>query len=377
MFKRFISKLHIPEHSGGWRRTDVLRLTFIPCQENDYRPKFLESNVLLYYIVVLLILKLIVVLFLVGLPRTIFFTDISRTVLIELTNKERQSLGLNSLEENVLLNKAARLKAQDIITYDYFSHQSPTGITPWYWFKKAGYSYQAAGENLGIGFLDSEEIYQAWDNSPSHRANLLNPKYQDIGIAVLKGDFEGNETTLVVQLFGSQQTKEIKEIIPELSEKEIEKQKEEVKEKPEETKPEETKLVETPLEKQVLGETYIEPFTAEERDGFKFKFLKFMALDYNNLVQKITFYSLFLITASLIINIFVRFDIQGEENKFSSSAERSEAGDERSSATPFAVAWEPKDLILKTILFSSILILFILINKEFIIQLIPHNLGIY
>ena len=318
-----------------------LQIIFIPCQENDYRPKFLESNVLLYYIVVLLVLKLIVVLFLVYLPKTIFFSDISRTVLIELTNKERQSLGVNSLEENALLNKAAQLKAQDIITYDYFSHQSPTGITPWYWFKKAGYNYQIAGENLGIGFLDSEEIYQAWNDSPSHRANLLNPKYQDIGIAVLKGDFNGNETTLVVQLFGSPTTIEpVKTVEPVKEEEEEEKTTElvqEIKEKTEVDK----------LEGEILGETYIESFTAEEKDGFKFKFMKFMALGYNNLVQKITFYSLLLITLSLLMNIFVRFDIQH------------------------------KDLILKTVFFGAILILFIFVNKEFIIQLIPHNLGIY
>jgi len=318
-----------------------LQIIFIPCQENDYRPKFLESNVLLYYIVVLLVLKLIVVLFLVYLPKTIFFSDISRTVLIELTNKERQSLGVNSLEENALLNKAAQLKAQDIITYDYFSHQSPTGITPWYWFKKAGYNYQIAGENLGIGFLDSEEIYQAWNDSPSHRANLLNPKYQDIGIAVLKGDFNGNETTLVVQLFGSPTTIEpVKTVEPVKAEEEEEKTTElvqEIKEKTEVDK----------LEGEILGETYIESFTAEERDGFKFKFLKFMVLDYNDLVQKITFYSLLLITLSLILNIFVRFNVQH------------------------------KDLILKAIFFGSILIIFIFINKDFIIQIIPHNLDIY
>jgi len=322
-----------------------LQIIFIPCQENDYRPKFLESNVLLYYIVVLLVLKLIVVLFLVYLPKTIFFSDISRTVLIELTNKERQSLGVNSLEENALLNKAAQLKAQDIITYDYFSHQSPTGITPWYWFKKAGYNYQIAGENLGIGFLDSEEIYQAWNDSPSHRANLLNPKYQDIGIAVLKGDFKGSETTLVVQLFGSPM-----KIEPAKTEEEPEEEPEEEKKEEEmagpvqeiEEKPEEEKLGE-----EILGETYIESFTAEERDGFKFKFLKFMALDYNNLVQKIIFYSLLFITLSLLMNIFVRFDVQH------------------------------KDLILKSIFFSAILILFIFLNKEFVIQIIPHSLRIF
>ena len=333
MFKRLISKLQI---------------IFIPCSENNYRPRFLESNVLLYYIVILLALKLIVVLFLVCLPQTMFFTDISRSVLIELTNEERQSLGISSLREDSLLNKAAYLKAQDMIIYSYFSHESPAGTTPWYWFKKAGYNYQIAGENLGIGFLDSEEIYQAWDDSPSHKANLVNPKYEDIGIAVLKGDFNGNETTVVVQLFGSPKIIEsvkTREEPEEKVEEEVEEEKEEgITELVQKTKEE---IEKDKLEGEILGETYLESFTAEEKDGFKFKFLKFMVLDYSDLVQKITFYSLFLIIISLIINILVRLDIQH------------------------------KDLILKTALFGAILILFILANKEFIIQLIPHNLGIY
>ncbi len=338
MFKRLISKLQI---------------IFIPCQENNYRPKFLESNVLLRYIIVLLALKLIVVLFLVYFPQTIFFTDISHSVLIELTNKERQSLGISSLKEDSLLNEAAYLKAQDMIIYSYFSHESPAGTTPWYWFQKVGYNYQMAGENLGIGFLDSEEIYQAWDDSSSHKANLVNPKYEDIGIAVLKGDFKGNETIVVVQLFGSpreiESVKTEQEPEEEIKDEQVEEEKEEEKEEETTELVQKTKeeIEKDKLEGEILGETYLEPFTAEEENGFKFKFLKFMVLDYNNLVQKITFYSLFLITISLIINIFVRFDIQH------------------------------KDLILKTALFTAILILFILANKEFIIQLIPHNLGIY
>jgi len=333
MFKRFISKLQI---------------IFIPCPKNNYRPRFLESNVLLYYIVILLALKLVVVLFLACFPQTIFFTDISRSVLIELTNEERQLLGISSLREDSLLNEAAYLKAQDMIIYSYFSHESPAGTTPWYWFKKAGYNYQIAGENLGIGFLDSEEIYQAWDDSPSHKANLINPKYEDIGIAVLKGDFKGNETIVVVQLFGSpgviESVKTEEEPEEKIEEEEGEEEEEEITKLVQKTKEE---IEKDKLEGEILGETYLESFRAEEENGFRFKFLKFMVLDYSDLVQKITFYSLFLITISLIINIFVRFDIQH------------------------------KDLILKTALFGAILILFILVNKEFIIQLIPHNLGIY
>jgi len=87
----------------------------------------------------------------------------------------------------------------------YFSHYSPTGISPWDWIDKSGYDYYYAGENLAMNFLDTEEVIKGWLNSPSHRENLLNKDYKDMGIAVVSGDFnnEGINRILVVQMFGS------------------------------------------------------------------------------------------------------------------------------------------------------------------------------
>ncbi len=318
MFERIISKLEI---------------IFIPCRDNNYRPKWLEGRFLIYCLVILVLLKLITVSFLVYLPKTIFFAEISHSLLIELTNKQREELGINLLEENQQLNAAAFLKAQDMLAQDYFSHQSPTGVTPWYWFQKADYDYQTAGENLGIGFLDSEEIYQAWDNSPSHRANLLNSAYQDIGIAVVKGDFEENETVIVVQLFGSP-IETIAEPIVELIVESIVESKEDTVAAVQEIEPEQEQGL-GDIQEEIKGET-----------SAVFSFLKFMTEGYNNLVQKIIFYSLIFVAFALILNVFVRFDIQH------------------------------KDLIIKAVFFGVALGLFILINKEIIIRVIPHSLGI-
>ena len=327
---------------------------FIPCKENDYRPKFLESNFLIYYLLFLLILKIFVFTTLIHLPNTIFFADISESSLIRLTNQERELIGVSSLEENELLNQAAYLKAQDMMNQGYFSHQSPAGITPWYWFEQAGYNYSKAGENLGIGFLDSKEIYSAWDNSPSHKANLLNAKYEDIGIAVLNGNFNGCQTTVVVQLFGCLGEKIVDEETEEnTGQEDIEQIVQIVQE---ENKDEEqdqgqielnTKIGIAGLKKEVLGEAYIEQFTEKKEKDFKFKFFEFMALNYDNLVQNIIFYSLLFILFCLFINIFFKFNIQH------------------------------KNLIFKIVIFLCVLILFIFLNKSFIIQLIPHNLGIY
>jgi len=162
--------------------------------------KFLASKILLYIAVFVLVAKIVGLAFLLPLPANLFFADITKVDLTTLLNSERQQLGLNVLQENQKLNQAAALKAQDMVAKDYFAHQSPQGITPWYWFSKVGYSYAYAGENLAVGFIDSPEVFNAWLNSPEHKANMVNPHYTDVGTAVLSG-FEGN-SVVVVQLFG-------------------------------------------------------------------------------------------------------------------------------------------------------------------------------
>ena len=112
---------------------------FIPCKENKHRPKFLTSDFAIYCVLFLLILKLAIFPFLACFPKTTFFADISKIILVDLTNKERESLGFSSLDSDTRLEEAARRKAQDMIDHDYFSHQSPDGTEPWYWVKQAGY----------------------------------------------------------------------------------------------------------------------------------------------------------------------------------------------------------------------------------------------
>ena len=69
--------------------------------------------------------------------------------------------------------------------------------------KRFGYEYVVVGENLALGnFGGDQDVVEAWMNSPGHRANILNPKYQEIGIAVGQGKFEGHNTWIAVQSFG-------------------------------------------------------------------------------------------------------------------------------------------------------------------------------
>jgi len=134
----------------------------------------------------------------------VYASALSNKTLIELTNSERQKYGLNTLQENQELDKAAYAKAGDMFLNQYFAHTSPAGVNSWYWFDKENYYYHYAGENLAINFTDSEDLLTSWMNSPTHRANIIGPNYQDIGMAVVDGNFEGQNTKIVVQMFGAE-----------------------------------------------------------------------------------------------------------------------------------------------------------------------------
>lgn len=122
---------------------------------------------------------------------------------VKYTNIQRVSQGLVTLQTNELLSVAAAAKVQDMFQQQYFAHVSPIGQSAGDLATLAGYEYITIGENLALGnFEDDEKLVEAWMNSPGHRANILNTKYQEIGVAVGKGEFEGSSRWLAVQIFG-------------------------------------------------------------------------------------------------------------------------------------------------------------------------------
>lgn len=119
------------------------------------------------------------------------------------TNQQRNTNNLPSLTVNSKLSQAAALKVKDMFDKQYFEHISPDNKGPSDLAKKVGYDYIIIGENLALGnFKDDQTLVEAWMNSPGHRANILNNKFLEIGVAVGKGTFEGNQTWLAVQEFG-------------------------------------------------------------------------------------------------------------------------------------------------------------------------------
>jgi hypothetical protein len=130
-------------------------------------------------------------------------SDISVEKMIDLINESRQEADLQPLAANGRLAAAAEAKADDMFKFQYFDHNSPTGVTPWDWIKLASYDYAYAGENLAIGFVTARGAHQALMESSSHRDNILSPNYTEVGLAVKKGIFEGEENILIVEEFGS------------------------------------------------------------------------------------------------------------------------------------------------------------------------------
>lgn len=129
--------------------------------------------------------------------------ELSKSGTLEWTNFQRKQHKLPELSGNSILDQAAANKLADMFERQYFEHVSPTGKGPADLAKSVGYAYVLVGENLALGnFASDQALVQAWMDSPGHRANVLNTRYQEIGIAVGKGMFEGTEQWLAVQSFG-------------------------------------------------------------------------------------------------------------------------------------------------------------------------------
>lgn len=118
-------------------------------------------------------------------------------------NVDRQKNGRTALSWSVKLCESAKLKSEDMNNNNYFEHNSPSGVTPWYWIKKAGYDYAAVGENLALNYFTSESIHIALMNSPGHRANILNSDFTEIGFYYLGGVFKRNNAFFFVEHFAS------------------------------------------------------------------------------------------------------------------------------------------------------------------------------
>jgi|GEM_PF-2968121 len=156
----------------------------------------IRKNSLLKYCAIVMLITVFL------LPKIASASSITPEKLIDLTNQEREKMGLNDLVASPLLAHAAQAKAEAILKSEDFSH-TLAGRTFSSWIKETGYQYSFVGENLAMDFETSEGIMGAWMDSPLHKKNILNSRYKEIGIASVRGTFQGQETTVVSQIFGT------------------------------------------------------------------------------------------------------------------------------------------------------------------------------
>ena len=114
---------------------------------------------------------------------------------LQLVNKERAKAGLSSLTTSKSLSSAANKRAVEIVKS--FSHTRPNGTSFSTVFDEYGINIMSGGENIAYGQKTPEEVVNAWMNSSGHRANILNSKFNKLGVGVHRE----NGTIYWTQLF--------------------------------------------------------------------------------------------------------------------------------------------------------------------------------
>lgn len=178
---------------------------FYPRHSNNHKAKFLHTSTLFLLVGFLIVFQVVLqALPYSGVGILGYAANIPPAEVVSLTNQKRAETGLSPLSYNDALSQAARVKGEHMLANNYWAHVAPDGTEPWGFFVDAGYNYRYAGENLARDFSNPQSAVDAWMASPSHKDNLLSDKYKEIGVAVVEGDLEGVDTTIVVQLFGTQ-----------------------------------------------------------------------------------------------------------------------------------------------------------------------------
>lgn len=125
-------------------------------------------------------------------------SDIDTMELWTLVNDYRVQNGAQSLDLNPQLNASAKAKCEDMVTRNYWAHDTPDGQEPFVFIDAQGYTYSKAGENLAYGFINAQEVVTGWQISPAHNENLLDPVYDDVGYYTCYSEnFDGKENQLV------------------------------------------------------------------------------------------------------------------------------------------------------------------------------------
>ena len=119
---------------------------------------------------------------------------------LELVNFERSDRDLKPVLINGALQKIAEDYACRMVSGAFFGHRDPdTGDGPFERAVAGRYTFYAVGENLSAGPTTPDQVMKLWMQSPSHRDIILDPTWEEVGVAVRGG---GEYSLYWVQEFG-------------------------------------------------------------------------------------------------------------------------------------------------------------------------------
>ncbi|HYE22820.1 MAG TPA: CAP domain-containing protein, partial [Verrucomicrobiae bacterium] len=156
-----------------------LKHYLIATEQNNYRPWITTPSALACFCLLTWGLRIF-------LPTSFLFAapGIDAYDVMARINTERTNRFLPALVTKQMLINAATIKSNDMLTRSYFAHVNPDGQYVWPTIEAQGYTpYKTLGENLAMDFTEAEAMVSAWMNSPTHRANIINEKFADQGLA--------------------------------------------------------------------------------------------------------------------------------------------------------------------------------------------------
>lgn len=135
------------------------------------------------------LLMLAIILTVAALPLTAMASSTDeatafKSEVLRLTNIEREKAGLAPLQAIEELNELAQIRSDEIKIK--FSHTRPNNEKWFTVFQNSSLKYKKAGENLAFGFRKPADLVKAWMRSDSHKANILSPEFEHLGIGFSK-----------------------------------------------------------------------------------------------------------------------------------------------------------------------------------------------
>lgn len=107
--------------------------------------------------------------------------------LTALINEHRKGIGCPTLAWNPVAARVAQQHSDDMVRRNYFTHDTPEGVTPGKRLSDAGVNWTRVAENIAAGQRTARAVFDSWMNSPGHRANIDNCNYKEHGLGLTRG----------------------------------------------------------------------------------------------------------------------------------------------------------------------------------------------